>query len=88
MELSPELIGGLATGLVGLITGIAGFMSKRSQEQRDELNELREERRTLREQLVLADRWIFWLKRVIAQHGIDVPEAPEGLQTTEKKRDD
>ena len=87
MELSPELIGGLVTGLIGLITGIAGLMSKRSREQREELQELREERRVLRDQLVLADRWIFSMKRALAQHGINSPEAPDGLQTLEKRND-
>lgn len=88
MELSPELIGGLATGIIGLITGIAGLLSKRGREQREELQELREERKELRNQLVFADRWIFALKRALAQHGINVPEAPDGLQTLEKKRDE
>lgn len=88
MELSPELIGGLVTGIIGLITGLAGLMSKRSRELRDELEELRKERTVLRDQLVLTDRWLFTMKRSLAQNGFDVPEAPQGLQTLEKKRDD
>lgn len=87
MELSPELIGGLVTALIGLLTGVAGFMQKRSGEQRAELKEIREERNLLRDQLVRADRWIFLMKRALAQHGIDSPEAPEGLQTLEKRDD-
>lgn len=87
MELSPELIGGLVTGIIGLITGIAGLMSKRSRDQRNELDELRKERTVLRDQLVLTDRWLFNMKRALAQHGIDTPEAPQGLQTLERRND-
>lgn len=87
MELSPELIGALVIALTGLLTGVTGIMSKKSREQREELDELRQERNVLRDQLVSADRWLFEMKRKLAQHGLDTPEAPTGLQTLERRND-
>lgn len=82
MTLSPELIGALVIAFTGLLSGLTGIMSKRSRDQRDELDNLREDYKTVRVQLRLADQWIYAMTRIMDQKGIEVPPAPDGLQTS------
>lgn len=77
--MTPELIGALVLAVTGLLTGLTGLLSKRSKDQREELEQLRADYRHLRQQLRLADQWIYRMTRAMDQNGIDAPPAPEGL---------
>lgn len=86
--MTPEVIGALLAAATGLMIGLTQYFNKRSQSQRDELERVRNENVQLRQQLRLADQWIFKMTRFMDQNGLEGPSAPKGLLITSGDADD
>lgn len=89
MELTPELVAGLVTAIIGVLTALSGWLGKRDHRKQEELRKLSSDYADLREQLLLMDQWMYGMSRALGQNGIDIPDPPDGLRTTYgvKRRD-
>lgn len=77
--MSPEAIGAILVGLTGLVTAIGTITAQRSRRIEADVAAQGAELAALRQQLVLAERYIARLKRALARHDLDLPDPPEGF---------
>jgi hypothetical protein len=80
IEISPELVGSIFSGLVLLVGALATYTASRSRRVGEDARTLRRDLRTLQKRYVAALKHIFHMETALAHRGLEVPERPAELE--------
>lgn len=80
IDISPELVGSVFSGLVLLVGALATYTASRSRRVGEDARTLRRDLRTLQKRYVAALQHIFRIETVLADRGLDVPARPAELE--------
>ena len=80
IDISPELVGSVFSGLVLLVGALATYTASRSRRVGEDARTLRRDLRTLQKKYVAALQHIFRIETVLADRGLDVPARPAELE--------
>jgi hypothetical protein len=80
IELSPELIGSVFSGLVLLVGALATYTATRSRRLGEDQRVLRRSFRDLQKKYLAAIAHLFKLETELAERGLEVPARPAALE--------
>lgn len=91
--MSPELLSSLSTllvGVLGAITALVLALKRRATEEelpalRKRVDELEGDLSATRQDVIVLDRHIYDLERMLASAGIEVPPRPQALDTAVRR---
>lgn len=83
IDLSPELVGSIFSGLVLLVGALATYTASRSRRVGEDARTLRRDLRALQKRYVAALAHIFRMETTLANRGLDIPARPAELEAAD-----